>query len=408
MQVDYKSLKLLANMGISEQGRTFVPNPVYQYNGPSDFLQRVASASLSEDNILPLNAPKPNSSWPLSFEGPAIRCRAVDNSTYTSNLKDNIVNYVLGQYVDGDAGNRNWGYHCTNAPAFIAWTGLVESYSQEITPPYSPAGNTSIFKSTRSREDESFFIASIPAVAEYGYDNLKACNLTLFARNATFEQQRDYLFSPLNSANPREPVVVQCDLHAAAYTTEFRFLNGDQNVNVTVSNYSTDPIPAGRVIAPEGDTGSTSGSEDIKICQFPASMQMQNKVVPCQFNTTDLSHLSYRAVFDAFSSLLTGSIGMELGNGGVRPAIEGSFTGFGISQAKELGFLSNMSLLEYGQSGSGASFLAQGPGNEASMMYPGLMNTVPLAMTIPIQDLLEQKFVNLTMSLMSSPHLQYV
>lgn len=350
----------------------------YLYHGPSDAVKKVVAATAAEGAIIPVDPPASNSSWNLEFAAPVLRCHEVEGETRRQ-IELNFANYS--------------SQNCLEAPGYVAWTPFNKK-SESLLPfhylpnskrmaysggtPYKREGRAAwdvLTNASANSYDLSFFMAVVPRamslVSEGPYKTRFPCQ----------SDRDEEMFD--SSAS-----VLRCNLHNATYDVDFRFTNGVQKVELRVKDVGEHPLDVLTSvwgINPDLDNASCT------------SLNMDRD---CTFDVSVLRHLSYQAVMDAFTEMLVGyvtllmrpdhSYGLE-GNSTVRNTV--------LATVPELGFLRDIS----GLSDGWALLQNQGVGHD---LYRGLWNGLEEQRTTPLNKTLEELFQNITISLMSSPHLQ--
>lgn len=355
----------------------------YTYNGPSDALRRVTSATAAQGIILPVIAPAANSSWTLKFPGPFMKCSNIEGQA-RSLLEENIANFTLA--------------NCDAAPGYLAWTPPVALKDDDDTGSVLPfrmglngsyAVNTAPPTSRKKGYTATLLMAAMPQVMQFigngeGIMTRAACDIA--KGNGTDEEKRSRVLG-LNST------LLRCDLFNSTYQTDFKFVNGIQHVDVQVTDVKDKPVST-------LDEVRALLREGIKL--EPCDV-LNAAGTTCTFDESMLRVLSYQAVMDALTELLVGQVSAVQDPDTSAYMFESntSIASTVLTETEELGFLADHVKL-------------------ASVNWPTLQNlvvswddslynglaTAPPRMNISLKDTLENLFQNLTISLMSSPALQ--
>ncbi|GAD98482.1 hypothetical protein ACLA_046040 [Paecilomyces variotii No. 5] len=238
------------------------------YLSSQDSIRRVAQVAASEGEILPIPSPNANSSWFVNFHGPSLSCNPVDGS-----LQNDIVENML-QTTKGQMG---FTY------AYMAWTPTRNS----SVPFYKNSSDSYMLKANPLETDSSFgnpltaplslFVGTFPTIAT----QKPSCNFALPGNQCSTAPCND------TSCLLEKSTILQCDLYNTSYTTNFTFVNGVQNVNISLGGvlnyipYLDEPWNNWT-----GPTVATSPN------MFPS-----------------LQRFAYQSVMESFTRLLVGSIG---------------------------------------------------------------------------------------------------
>jgi len=357
----------------------------YVYNGPSDAVKRVVTATAAQGAIVALVAPALNSSWTLKFLGPSIKCSAVDDET-RSQFENSIANFTLS------------GQNCGLAPGYLAWTPQMSTDTDiSGTLPFILAENDTYTFNTGLATDRQYgdiatlFVAAIPSVMELltsrdSDTGPSACEIQ--SSNSTYQQKVSSLFGS-NTA------MLRCDLYNSTYQADFDFVNGNQHVQVTISDLEATPI-------------QTVPQVEALYVESPSQQRCDiltiSGVSECSFDPSLLRTLSYQAVMDAFTQLLGGMVfWTQNSNYGFTFDSNTSITSTALTESLDLAFLANPASLT--DTGSWPSLQETQPTWNNSL-YLGLSNTPTSGANVSLQDALETLFQNITISLMSSASLQ--
>ncbi|KAK5744824.1 hypothetical protein LTR17_001901 [Elasticomyces elasticus] len=386
--VAYQSLSLLADM---------LPFPdndglagFYQYSGPSSAVQRVVAATAAQAAILPIAAPNSNSTWVNRFMGPGLFCESVNAST-RHDFEENIAEQILNS--------------CDTPQGYITWSpaeaeALINSsylpYVKQADGDGSYTFNDVPWISLSGSSNQTLYMVAAPGLMEVTVDPSlpdvpisKACKLIGWDldkpgqgpegvwRNATFAERVSALFSGTET-------MLQCHLYNTSYTATFTYVNGAQDVGV-----STDPMngPLGLEV---GDFGSDA---DVSNCTLTSPDRN------CTLLSYKLDILSYQAVFDAFRSLLRGTVSTSQD---LTLHFDSNIMMTALPEVAELSFLSNASSFIDTPLPPLQTAINTWPGS----LVRGLSNGRGTHSTLSLLQALEDLFQNVTISLMSEAQLQ--
>ena len=225
-------------------------------------------------------------------------------------------------------------------------------------------------------------MAIVPAALKLGSrpDDRFACEMASKSRS----ERRKALFDSTAS-------VLRCDLRNSTYEAHFNVTNGNQQVKLKVKEIEEKPLD---VIT--GVWGSNPDSNNTSCT--PLNMNSE-----CTFDASILRHLSYRALMDAFTDMLIGSLTLRRrqeddslvfhGNTSVQSTV--------LTATPELQILSNLKLLS-----KDLPILQKVEPDGREWVYKGLWNGPGERRNTTLKEALEELFQNITISLMSSPLLQ--
>lgn len=193
-QLDYTALQEIGNRTYAD-----VIN-----NGPSGDLNAVALGSASRRDILSIPPPNQNSSYELSFFGPALSCNslsAADFSTFNTSLSA--------------------AYNNTYLPGMRTILGGVEAIQ-------SPGSLVLKYNAWMGTTD-------------YNLSNPNWNNDTATV-NTPNQANVNYFYLSSGSSQNESTVLVACHLHNATYNVSFSFENSQQSINV-LSVAIEEPVP---------------------------------------------------------------------------------------------------------------------------------------------------------------------
>ena len=182
--------------------------------------------------------------------------------------------------------------------------------------------------------------------------------------------------------------MLQCQLYSSTYRTSFAFQNGEQNVSTTLirkdserAAHISNLVTSERLISGLYGKNITSANLDQARAQ--------------------LAQLSYQAMFQAFTSLITGKITVNSGTHELTDST--NIQSIGLLNTKELFYLTTYLRHKYSSCGApdlqGALSWYSDP-NVSSLS--GMSRMHQSAPDLSLQDALETMFENFTLSLMSS------
>lgn len=249
-QSDFASLNF-ASVTLHDSGPTVGG---YSYTGPQDSTSKAVIGSMISNEILALPAPRPNSTWLLEFNGPALSCKTL---SMMEGLGANITRQLIQV---GETNGICWGY--------LAWTPeadeILDTDNISGYLPFSNASNGAhtLRSATLGGSPLSLFLAVFPGISDL--------NPSVVALGST---------------------IMQCTLYNASYTTNFSFVNGVQTVSVVnTSSFK--------------ESNAVSALRDL----------FAPVVLSPLLTLADVQTLAYQSIFDVFQSMLLGSVSTNLNN----------------------------------------------------------------------------------------------
>jgi hypothetical protein len=176
-------------------------------NGPSSDLNSVAIGSVSRRGILSIPPPSQNSSYELSFFGPALSCNslsAADFSTFNTSLSA--------------------AYNHTYLPGMRTFLGGVEAN-------FSPRSLVLKYNAWVGTTDLN--------LSNPNWNNDTTTTTTIDEPN---QANVNYFYLSSGSSQDESTALVACHLHNATYNVSFSFENSQQSVNV-LSVAIEEPVP---------------------------------------------------------------------------------------------------------------------------------------------------------------------
>ena len=338
--LDFRSLSFSATL----TGEQTSHGTLYNYDGPSLAVKRVVGATALQGAILPMQAPRPNSTWNIAFMGPSVCCKQVESK---------LRNTILQNIAESTLTIKK----CFSPPVYLSWFGADGSL---------PFDNDT----SQNNQDASFYVALMPSLLRP--DMLAPWNPEYCSFLEWFPNTGNWS-SPVNPFGPDDSTIVRCDLVESHYNVTFDFVEGNQTVTADILARDTPLQTISRVTIQEDNT---------------------------------LRTLSYQSIFYAFSEWMLGSI--ENGLNQQRSLIVGSnITSTVLLRAREMDYLMPQnadSILRSIYHTDLQSDMAENGNKYFSGLAPTRIPTSNQSIVTMMQDL----FMNTTVSLMSSPELQSV
>ncbi|KAI1388161.1 uncharacterized protein F4822DRAFT_236310 [Hypoxylon trugodes] len=392
-QIDFFNLNFVAGMPATVGENRL--SMYYTYTGPSQIAKQIAMSVAAQKAMLPINPPFPNSTWSLDFHGPSLKCDPLDSSQ-NIRFQQNVANYLMN------------GSNC-EAPTYLSWYPRYSTDNKQTSDePYvqTTQGSLSslsfsdpdaIFKTGIGtydlvKQDSLLYVAIMPNLINtrrftLSWESL-GCDLGIYADTITPD-------NPLGVVGGNV-TMLQCQLHNSTYHTDFRYLNGAQNVNISITDVG-DTVPVINFVR-----GASSGGEFSRNCTTLNEDDELGK--QCEYDAGLLSQLSYQAVLEAFTTLMTGSIALVSGTGLVDST---SVRSTSIIDTTEMEYLTDYEIHKESTVGQDPFPDLQWQLSNSSM--PDTGGIWRLRQTEPeqsLQQFLETMFQNYTVSLMSSSTLQ--
>lgn len=375
--IDFSSLNYVADMQKAGdfQGETESSDhqSQWQYSGPATDVQRIADQVAQTGTILPITPPFSNASWELNFNGPALKCLPIAESTQAT----------VRQRLKSTAKNG-----LCSLQGYIAWS-QGESYNL-------PSNVTISFDDTDSN-GLGINIASFPHMMDLvpwtgGNDMVSVPYTKACYQNNGIEKPERFADSTM----------IQCQLQNVTYHVSFNYVNGNQTINITSDFIDNNPI---KPIKHVQGLGSRYESEvmhhGIDCSVLAGGFEQIDPNDYCKIDTKILKTLSYQGIFDAFYNTINGSVtrGLADTTQTVSTGIEKTV----LVQTSELHFLTapsgvypvlNLQPLQ--------DYILEGN----LPTYRGLVTQTQSLRLGSLSDTIEQLFQNMTVSIMSSQALQ--
>ncbi|KAI1112877.1 hypothetical protein F5Y14DRAFT_240106 [Nemania sp. NC0429] len=328
-------------------------SPSAGYGGSRFDVQRMAVASTTSSQILPIPPPYTNSSWVLNFAAPALSCQNVSGSLFEE-IRGNIKDALTAENCTTSYGYLSWvPRHFSFQNASLPFD--YDSTSQRFSLKSDTIGpNGTVLEQPAPDEKLSIFFAAIPDMSIILRNDGPQCDIQLNGGATPPSTQLSHL------------AVAQCWAYNASYSASFSYTDGNQDVRVSLDEFYSD------VIWPPSISGASAfgryGSDNTH-------------------NTTMVEQYSFAAVMDAYGKVLVGSISFSMEG----LAETSQITSTALMSTRQLGFLKTF----YVNSGYG---IAQAD----SLLWDGLSVSEMTNSTDDWLNTIEQMFQNVTMSLMAS------
>jgi hypothetical protein len=317
----------------------------FAYTLPSENVIEVVKAVAATGAILPIKPPSANASWTVEFRGPTLSCT-------------NITQPLSSALLSNIAAAMQSGSHC-EAYGYLAWLENM---------PFIKASNSSEY----TFNSRIFQGSSMPAILYMvGFPG------------AMQKQEHGALPAACQqpSLNDTEAMMLQCQLTTAEYHTSFNYTNGIPEILVDTNSYDDAPI---QTISSVNCT--TSGTDN----------------GTCDLTPETLRTLSYQAIMDAFTYLITGYVVTR----GDDPSalIQTQVISTPLAGTKALEFISKP-LIEQ-DNGILAKPLQRTLLDWADTRDNGLIKSISKRREMPLAETIELLFKNVTVSMMSQASLQ--
>ncbi|KAF7185298.1 hypothetical protein HII31_13370 [Pseudocercospora fuligena] len=442
----FTTLNFIGSMQQMTGGGNF--SHLYQFNGPSPRVQRIATAVAGIGEVLPIKPPAPNTSWTLDVWAPTMQCNEVFGEE-RDQIWTNIWNSIDSTY----------GGNCDESYSYLSWIPCAldsqNASLRSILPfsqgsgyeseDYSAPGFCGNETLSFDREAVALYVATLPSIASATFwakasvhfptscainfpGNQPACNLPDVETSGCFCPYRNTsnLHQHFNYTTPdvkavpcpgyspsdffRNASLTSCKYFNTSLSLNFSYPNGTQVVEVRKGMEPPVPIVNSAyrvVVGPGNDDLQTSSPSNNPNCSVLVLWSQYANMVDaeqhCTFDPSVARQLSYQGIISAFNRLILGFGEFKTSDGsgldiGVLSTI--------LTDTEELAFL---------HSGDQTSKLCpksdlQNLQNEVSdgtqWAYRGLANPVPHGTRGYLRDALEGLFQNFTISLLADPYLQ--
>ena len=334
---------------------------LYAWNGPSQVVERITALVTVQGVILPLTAPSPNSSWHLEFWGPSLKCGHVDDAR-RQRIESNIATFY------------GPGMPCLDTrPLYLSW---FQDLPYILTHGWNDAD-------IESGSNATITIAAFPGMLSYDPCDRTVSNLTTI-RN----QISAYSTNPLGNASEGS-TMIQCQLFNSTYKADFVYLESSQSIAVNAPVKSSDkPFTTFQYVLQWFSSDHTlSECINLDTDTLPES---------CDLDPTIFPIISYQAVMEAFTSVLSGTVIDDTYEDKI--IRNSSILSTALVDTKELAFLNNQTAGYFVNDADLGSSLAK----LGKMDVCGFPQANRLTSNRSLSDALEEMFRNLTISLMSS------
>lgn len=247
----------------------------YYNNGPSMAIYNIAHVVSFQGQILPIQAPGVNSSYSLRFAAPTLQCSNIEGSD-----RQAIANSSTTQYA-----------RTRKSYPYLAWT---YQWSNTAPSTNTSTGSGPLLPFRKGNRSE----------ADYNGDELNPAQLG----NSMRKPSVIYLatFSDTMSAaaptkyNSSRSTFIKCEMFNSTLETNITFVNGEQKVKSAVIDIFENVV---------------TGVHNVIWYDLDPSCPVifrteQDKY--CSYDGTLASTLSYVAIFEAFTSLVSGSIYIDI------------------------------------------------------------------------------------------------
>ncbi|KAK4628093.1 uncharacterized protein CLAFUR5_11789 [Fulvia fulva] len=374
------SLNMLSDM--FRVANSTLENQLFYYNGPSSAVRRIVFATAAQGAILPVQAPAANSSWSFTFAAPVLQCRDLTSTTKRA-IGASMLEYMLPPDQMG----------CAHTPGFMAWHPYnlsAESSVQDILPFKRQNGNGTIFFDDRPYNDQRYLSGS-----EQSGLFIAATGWSLIDRLCPDDGSQGSVEGILDHFN--SSTMLKCEVHNATYHTEFSFVDGTQQVTVHTSHISEAAVigqPGVQILSESQESAPGAA------CEPPTQNGTMLAAPPCFFDASLLRTLSYQAMMDSLSELLSGLV-CRRNEWDLVFASNSSVANTVLTSTPELDFLEDYRTVSHPDS---LFDLAQ---TWSERPFAGIVHQMSQHRRRSLKDAMERLFINITISLMSSPELQY-
>ena len=343
---------------------------------------RVVQAVTASGDILAVNPPRANTTWQLSFAGPALKC---------GNLTAPERQHVLWNIANATGLNIATSPSNCSASGYTAWTGDGNVLNGSVALPYlestSRSHNTTVtsysYSGTGLSSALDFYMAMMPGVMD-----------VISLGDTSHEQACGTLQNPDPTVYFPASTVLHCQLHNATYHLDFDYTVSEPNVRLVDLELHQRPLGP-RVDFVNGPAVKPTGDHTKADCSILNSIGNV-----CDFNVTLLNTLSYQAVLEAFTNVTLGIVY----NPQLTAAIfETSIQNTPLLNTKELAFLNDPVVVSSIFSSGSLQDAAQE--SNGTLMH-GLASNNTLHSTVSLVDATEKLFRNVVISMISSEQLQ--
>lgn len=348
-------------------GEPICYSTTWLYNGPSHAVAEVAGAVMASGKILSITPPSAvNTSYDLQFTGPSLSCNRPEPDIISQIQK------ILADFYAQDDFADTYGY--------LAWVRVAND--SEISP-FVAGSNSSNASSL------TWFPGHGPAPELY---------VGIFPNLFTIEQV-DVNTYDLNATTMGDDIH-RCEFRNATYRVSFNYTGSEQDVRIN----AIEELEAGQPIQ---TFGSQIGPDPTCVYENVDSPGCLQCCSLCNWDDFPFRTLSYQAVIESFLQDIKGRVGSsttyDYRSVTTKTTVESNVLSTVMRNAPNIAFLQQTPSENYSLS----TAWKKGSGQHVPQVE-GLLTQTHDASPAPFTDMLEQLFANFTISLMSSPALQYV
>ncbi|KAL6818828.1 hypothetical protein GGI42DRAFT_310779 [Trichoderma sp. SZMC 28013] len=375
-QVDFTSLNF-ANI----EGQTDL-TPTFVYSNPQYSVLQAVAGSTTGGQILPISSPHQNATWLLEFDGPALSCQGIDNE---SALYNNFTNNILVTMAAG--GKSGTDYLCMRSFGYISWVPTADIDTGVISPlpfphlslnstTYKPPSRTLGPMAYSADEALTLYVAALPGMTR---GDLLACANTDIGSVSFPQSSLDQI------ANM---TITRCSMYNTSYIANFTYINGIQSVEV----------------ATNGSLNNVTGLLSVGGAG-PLEKRGMGSRSPI-YNVHAVETFAYQSVMDAFGRMFVGVIAYEYPPGNEdRTAAHTIDTQMVLTPLLGTADYSFLQSLDMGRSVGGIDSLLESV-EDGGTPWNGYSVVQSLNSTLPVASVIEELFLNATISLMSMPLLR--
>ena len=442
-QFDFGSFKYAAGMKYY--------NTYWQWSGPSQAIQYMASRVMAAGQVLPVTPPATNATWTLDFYGPALQCDDVPETK-----KDQILTNIWNSYNVGDPasyGFLSWvpwspsdygenanitGNSSDPAPYLPFMFDFIKIYSgssyggEYVVPKMGPPSS-----SLSTGGPLSLFIAVLPGTQSVSIREV------IPGQNQEGDQQayKDIYYSPpVNAGSPglcsyrtirhvtdtfanctsapknvvaiafENATLLQCDLVNTSYSSDFEYSNGQQVIRLRPDTMRSPAVVNGsaQFIGPNGDSPQLTDCGSFRVDENAdpsgSGYEAPNISQDCDFDLSALRLLSYQGIMAAFNQVIVGSSQRKYDSSTQTISANTTIMRTVLADTEELAFMRDWAPSSYGSSGS--DDLQTLVANSSAKVFQGLTGERLFGTRGALKSTLEELFLNYTISLLAEPYFQ--
>ena len=344
---------------------------VFKYQGPSQALKRVARAVSAQGDVLPINPPSANATWSSNFSGPALRCDPIPLSEHET-IYRNILAYT-----------NETMENCYNAGGYLTWYSKL---------PYLRRGGTvsGMIETPRAKDDANatFRVAVLPGLASYLDVSIPGpCHMT---QNISLASLPPNLLA--------DSTLLECRMVNTTYHVDFEYTDGNQTVTVDAPRAASDTAVE-TLVHMYGPRETNDSCAELQVFKARGLSVIQG-FEPCVIEPESLKRVAYNSILDAFFGVIGGPVSrLEFG-------FRGDILSTALLDTLELGFLTDYARAHKSRGDGAEPNLHVAMGETGRPDLAGLIEPDASTRKLSLAEGLEQVFLNLTVSLMSSPLFQ--